>query len=257
MLSVIIVSYNTRDLLAECLSSLNKYLPKDSEVIVVDNASEDGSVQMVRKRFPQFRLIDLYENRGFGGANNVGACLAAGDLLWFLNSDAVLHSSPRPVLDFFAHNSVGILGTKLVDSDGTIQRYVCGSFYTLFTPLRKYLPWAPAPWKASEPRKVDWVSGASMFVQQSVMDQLDGFDEQYFMYFEDQDLCYRAKKAGYLVYYFPFYEVEHYEGGSFSKRKDAKLLYYKTFRKFVKKTRPKWESWLLAKLLTVWKKLLF
>jgi len=258
MLSVIVISYNTKKLLASCLSSLRKNLPQGAEIIVVDNASKDGSAAMVQQDFPSVRVLMLDQNRGFGAANNLGMSEAHGDIFWLLNSDTQVGNSPEDVLDFMRKPQVGIVGNRLILPDGSLQKYVCGKFYNIFTPILKLLPGRSLPWESREISAVDWVTGASLFLKRKVFEALHGFDEDFFMYFEDQDLCLRAKKQGFGVFFYPHYAVKHYSGASFAGSKRAsKVAYYRSLRLFFEKHRPPWERWLLGKLLSVWEKVVF
>ena len=246
MISVVVVSFNTKELLRTCLGSLGRYLPSEAEVIVVDNASEDGSAKMVRERFPEIQLVRLEKNIGFGSANNVGMRLAKGDIFWLLNSDTEVLSSPKPVLKFMKDFDASLVGVRLVNSWGEVQKYICGGFHNLLSPIMKFWPFRLAPWNEECPLEVDWVSAASLFLKRKVFEETQGFDEEYFMYFEDQDLCFRAKKVGFRVYYYPDYEVRHLEGKSFKDDKRAmKSVYYQSLRRFFRKTRPGWEGLVL------------
>lgn len=258
MISVVVVSFNTKELLKNCLTSLEEHLPKvAAEIIVVDNNSRDGSAEMVEKYFPEVRLICTEENIGFGSANNVGMRLAKGDIFWLLNSDAQVLASPGPVLKFMEDTGATLVGVQLVEFGGKLQKYTCGSFFNLLSPIKKLLPTFTPPWEREDPVEVDWVSGASMFLKREISEAIGGFDEAYFMYFEDQDFCYRAKQAGFRVYYNPKYAVVHGSGSSFrGDRKAAKKLYYRSMRRFFMKTRPRWEGAVLEVALYFWEKFL-
>ncbi len=253
MLSVIVVNFNTRKCLKTCLESLERSLQEKHEIIVVDNASNDGSVQLIRSKFPEVKLISLEENVGFGAANNRGMNNAQGDIFWLLNPDTELLSSPTTVLDFMENNQVDIVGTRLEDAGGSTQSFTCGCFYNVFTPLKRPFHFLGSCWEIKEPMEVDWVTGASMFITREVYQALHGFDESYFMYFEDQDLCYRAKQLGFKVYYYPLFSVKHMVGQSFRQRKKhMKSLYYESLRLFYKKTRSPLEAKLASLLLDSW-----
>ncbi len=260
MLSVIVVNYNTRDLLLECLYSLKKHLRSNFEVIVVDNNSKDKSAAAVRSEFPNVHLIKLEENRGFGFANNVGMREAQGDIFWLLNTDTKVNASPHPVLNFMEKNQVGIVGSRLVLPNGSDQPFVCGDFFSLATPFKfkKLMPFSQPCWCKSNPLEVDWVTGASMFVSRRVYEVTGGFDEDFFMYFEDQDFCYRAKNHGFKIYYYPQFSVEHKVGQSFDNdRAIMKKNYYASMRRFIRKTRPPWEAWIMGLCLDIWEKFVY
>ncbi|OQX51144.1 hypothetical protein B5M47_01750 [candidate division CPR3 bacterium 4484_211] len=242
MLSVIIVNYNTKKLIKRCLTSVYRWLKDPLEVIIVDNNSTDGSRLMIKKDFPQAKLISLGKNIGFGGANNLGLRSAQGDLFLLLNSDAYLISSPSAIVNFIKKTDADLVSPRLIKANGTTQKYICGNFYNLFSPIKKLLP-GTKPWNSAKPIKVDWVSAAALFLTRKAYLKTGGFDETYFMYFEDQDLCYRAQKAGLNIYYYPKYAICHDEGGSSKgNKKKIKKYYYQSLIKFFQKTRPHWEE---------------
>ncbi|HJW89050.1 MAG TPA: glycosyltransferase family 2 protein [Anaerolineales bacterium] len=230
-LSIIVVSWNTRELLEECLSSISNHLRSaEYEVIVVDNASTDGSVQMVKKLFPQVGLIENPVNLGFAVANNQALKIAAGRFLLLLNSDAMLISdSVSEALDFMnRHPAAGACGVRLINPDGTYQ----GShadFPTLRSEflnatslgtrfVRPYYPSHP-PGCEAELCEADWVTGAFILLRREVYEQVGGMDESFWMYSEETDWCYRVKQAGWKIYYLPRIEVLHIGGGSSANRR--------------------------------------
>jgi GT2 family glycosyltransferase len=228
--SVIIASWNTRDLLAACLESLRSPLSAGlAEVIVVDNGSEDGSPAMVRERFPSAMLICPGRNLGFGGANNLGLRAARGRYIVLLNSDTeVPDGALESMCDFMdAHPRVGILGPKLLNPDGSVQ-LSCRRFpsyrtalfdrYSLLTRLfprnpysREYLMTDTGH---SDTREVDWVSGACLMARREAIEEVGPLDEAFFMYAEDVDWCYRMHQKGWKVVYYPEARVLHHVGRS-------------------------------------------
>ncbi|MDE3223995.1 MAG: glycosyltransferase family 2 protein, partial [Nitrospirota bacterium] len=241
VLSIIIVSFNTKVLLAQCLASIRRYPPPVSfETIVADNASADGSPEMVEADFPDVRLIRTGANLGFGAANNRGVHVSKGAVLLFLNSDTeLLPEAVGPLLDRLdAKASVGIVGPTEQDAAGVPYPTICPApdlWYLLLThtglrhrwyrnawinPYRQY--WEQA-FATNQPLVVDWVSGASLMVRRAVLDQVGGFDEGYFMYMEETDLCTRARKSGWLIEYVPKGRLVHYGGGSGDKVKGGLL----------------------------------
>jgi GT2 family glycosyltransferase len=228
-LSVTICSWNTRDYLDRCIESvLTQADGVALEIIVIDNASEDGSAEMVEQKYPNVRLIRNQENRGFGAGHNQGFAIAEGEFLMPLNSDAVVHEScfERLIAFLREHPDVGIAAPKLLNPDGSLQ-YSCRRFPTpaaaLFrnTLLGKLFPnnrfareYLMQDWDHCEPRDVDWVSGAAFCFRASVYRAIGGFDERFFMYLEDVDLCKRVHEAGYRVVYVPNAVVTHVIGAS-------------------------------------------
>jgi GT2 family glycosyltransferase len=228
--SVVIVSYNARDALRRCLDSLRRNLTDvEYEVLVVDNASKDGSPELVGEEFPWVRLIRGRKNVGLARATNVGIAAARGEFLLWLNPDCELRGvGVGSMVDYIRdHPDVGALGPRLVDPDGTLQ-LSCRRFpglstaifnrYSLATrvlpnnPLsRRYLM---TDWDHATVREVDWVSGACMLLPRWLLLELDGLDEAFFMYIEDVDLCYRIREVGLKVVYFPRVAFVHQIGAS-------------------------------------------
>jgi GT2 family glycosyltransferase len=216
-LSIIIVSFNTKDLLQKCLQSVFQQTKGiDFELIVVDNHSTDGSPEMVKKKFPQVKLIENKTNLGFAQANNQGIKKGKGEYLLLLNSDTKIKSNALEKLVSLARKKkdLGIAGPRLLNLDGTPQPST-GSFYTLpitFISLfrgDRYLRQSP-----SQTKKVDWVMGACFLIKREVTKKVGYLDEKFFMYVEEMEYCYRAQKAGFEVYFFPQAEVYHLERGS-------------------------------------------
>lgn len=231
-LSIIILSYNTKDLTLACLravvSEYKKELEKkELEVIVVDNNSSDNSVESIKgyisgiKCSESIALILSKENLGFGKGNNLGVKSAKGKYILFLNSDTeVLDKGFLSVVDFLDKNAnVAILGGKLENSDGSVQKS-CGKFYNLFNLLLMLLGFERLGFLKSSPKKiqkVDWISGACMMVRSDVFKRLDGFDEKLFMYVEDMEICFRAKELGFSTYFYPNLTLKHKSLGSSNK----------------------------------------
>jgi GT2 family glycosyltransferase len=219
MVSIIILSYNTKDLLHASLTSLVKQLDLTSyEIIVVDNASSDDSVEMVKKDFTDVKLIENDENAGFAKGCNLGAKHAKGEYTLFLNSDTQLKENHLDEMATFLemHEKVAVIGGKFHNTDGSIQRSF-GKFYTLpsvFLMLTTGDKGELLRNTSNTLQYVDWVSGGFMLVRRSVFDSLGGFDEHFFMYIEDMELCYRVKKLGYQVAYYPKTVIEHVGHGS-------------------------------------------
>lgn len=225
-LSIIIVSWNVRELLAACLAAL----PRGPQVIVVDNASADDSAEMVRARFPDVVLLANRENRGFTGGNNDGLKLAAGQLILFLNPDTVVDADALPLMvDYLeAHPAVGVVGPQLRYGDGTLQSSR-RRFPTLMTALMESAPlawhWPAAfnPWarryrmddqSPGQTQEVDWLVGAALLTRREVLDGAGAFDEGYFMYSEELDWQRHVKQAGWKIVYLPDAVITHYEGKS-------------------------------------------
>jgi len=229
-LSIIIVSYNGREHLRKCLQSLAAHGPSvEHEVIVVDNASQDGSPEMVAAEFPQARLLTLPKNVGFAAGANRGIKDAGGEAIVLLNPDSELKEDVfGPMLTYLRDNpDIGILAPKLRDEDGSLQ-LSCRRFPTFsvalfnrYSLLTRLLPrnrfsarYLLTDWDHSAIAAVDWVSGACLMARRSLFEEIGPLDEGYFMYIEDVDLCQRVHRAGYKVVYFPEAAIMHHIGRS-------------------------------------------
>ena len=248
-LSVVIVSVDTRQWLKPCLESLREQdISESIEVVVVDNGSSDGSANMVRHDFPAVRLIRLEKTVGFGTANNYGAKHSAAPVLLFLNPDTRLgEGSLSQLLPRFAeHPECGIAGGLVIDDQGRPERSA-GSFPTLFRmglgrllktlpPLRPLLGrFSHQHWVGyDKPRRVDWVTGAYLWIRREVFERVGGFDPRIFMYCEDVDLCYRVRQLGFEVRFYPEAPIVHYGGKSRVPRPRKKML-YESLRYFAEK----------------------
>lgn len=253
MVSIVILSYNTEDLLEQCLKSLFQHIPaQEAEVIVVDNASTDGTVAMLNKAFKQVKVIENDSNVGFSKGCNIGASHAKGDHILFLNSDTILSQNPLPAMMevFNKHAKVGAVGGLLKNSDGSLQRSF-GAFYSLKNVFVLLFQGEQGELKRFHPdvtKKVDWVSGGFMLVGSDVFRQVKGYNEAYFMYIEDMDLCFRIKKAGYEVWFTPDAVVNHAGHGS-SNRAFAITQIYKGLQIFYKQQASTLQYYLLKGLL--------
>jgi GT2 family glycosyltransferase len=228
-LSVIIVNWNTQDLLRDCLASLDEHLGGlDHEVIVVDNASSDGSADMVASEFPSTRLIRNDENVGFGRANNQAMRAARGSWFLLLNSDTMLldRSVSALVERVREQPGLGLAHCRLVFPDGrtqhTVYRFPSIRLALLEDlGLYKLMPKRAAGpellsgyWTYDEERDVDWVAGAFMLLPREVFDATGGFDERLFMYGEDLDWCYRIRDLGWRIRFYPDATVMHRDHSS-------------------------------------------
>ncbi len=240
-LTLVIVSWNVCELLRRCLQSILA-TEGDVEIVVVDNASTDGSPEMVQEAFPQVRLIANEENRGFTAANNQGLALAQGRALMLLNPDTeVVEDALATMVEYLdAHPKVGALGPRLLFPDGRQQpsRRRFPTFATALVEstviqewwadnriLRRYYM-ADTPDDAIQP--VDWVVGACLLVRREAYEQVGGLDEGFFMYSEELDWCKRIKDAGWEVVYLPTATVLHHEGKSSEQVVPARHIRFQT-----------------------------
>lgn len=229
--SIIIVNYRGVEYTTQCIRSiLSTDVKLPYEVIVVDNHSEDGSVQVLRSQFPDIRVIEAEENRGFGAANNAGANIAEGDFLFFLNNDTkILDDCFTPLINFLReHRDCGIVAPKLIYPDGRFQLSY-GRYPSLLNELRtKRLSREEENITPPDiPQKKEWVTGAALCLRKELFLSIGGFDETYFMYFEDADLCRRITQAGYTIYYIPTVSIIHFKGMSHTSKKNTIYLEYR------------------------------
>ena len=218
VLSAIIVSYNTREMTLDCLATLVRSLEGiASEIIVVDNASTDGSFDAIAGRFPEVRLIASGKNAGFGGANNEAMRLAKGRYFLLLNSDAFPEKEAvKTLLDFIEnHPRAGVVGPRLLNEDGSLQ-VSCYPFPTPGLAWREnlWLTRGYRDWEHDRERRVDFVIGACMLVRRETYEQVGGFDEKFFMYSEEADWEKRMQDAGWEVVFMPDARVKHLGGAS-------------------------------------------
>ncbi len=255
MVSIIILSYNTKNLLRECLQSVYKHLASfDFEIIVIDNASSDKSAEMVKSEFKKVQLIQSDKNLGFSKGNNLGVLYAQGEYLFFLNSDTQLvDDSLKHIVEVVqTYANVGIVGGKLINPDKTIQRS-CGNFYSLpavFLMLFTTEKLEMTQSKGTSLISVDWISGACFFIPKKIFNEVKGFDENLFMYTEDVELCYRVRKKGYGVCYYPRMSILHAGQGS-SNRTFAIIHIYKGLLYFYKKHKSYWAYIVVKTMLVV------
>ncbi|MBW1971548.1 MAG: glycosyltransferase family 2 protein [Deltaproteobacteria bacterium] len=247
-LSVIIVSYNTKELLKNCLNSLKQATKNIShEIIVVDNGSIDDTISMINSFFPEIILIANKENKGFASACNQGLLMMNGEYALFLNSDLLLFEDTIDKLINFMDNNAeaAIAGAQLLNPDGSKQNSI-DLFPSLLTELfnkslLKFLMKKKYPSKRSgidHPIVVESLVGACMMVRKNVLDNIGFFDEDYFFYMEETDLCYRIKKANLKVYFVPDAFVVHFQGKSVKKTpKKGKVEYYRSRYIFFRKNR--------------------
>lgn len=255
MVSIIILSYNTKALLQKCITSLYYSLDNvDYEIIVVDNASSDESVAMVKKKFPKVVVIENKENDGFSKGNNKGVKHAKGEYILFLNSDTTVHNDAlKDLLAYMKQNShIAVAAGVLENPDGSQQR-AYGNFYSLFSVFLMLFGREKGEmlrYQSDKMQSVDWVTGACMLVKKDIFDTIGGFDERLFMYLEDMELCYRIKKMNYSVIHYPLFRVTHLGYGS-SNRSFAILQIYKGLLYFYKKHRSLPEYYCVRLLLKI------
>jgi len=250
-ITVSIVNWNTKNELARCLKSVLAQDEAEFEVIVVDNASSDGSADMVARDFPQVTLIANDKNGGFSRAHNQTLKIAKGRYVMLVNPDTLMeeHDVLKKIVHFADENpDIGIIGPRIENPNGSLQ-FSARRFPTLGaglfrrTPLGKLFPnnrfvksYIMADWKHDDIRDVDWVSGAALVARKKMIDEIGPLDPGFFMYCEDVDWAYRAKQRGWRVIYCPMAKVKHRIGSS-SDQAPIRMIYQfhrSMFRFFVK-----------------------
>jgi len=231
-LSIIIVNWNSKDYLFECLASIKAETDGiESEVVVIDSGSFDGCKEMLYESYPKVRFIQSNKNVGFAKANNLAFEVSRGENLLFLNPDTIILPSAIKILyqSLCSLPSAGAVGARLLNRDRSIQMTCIRSFPTILNQLlesdvlRKWFPqsslWGAAPILGSiqSPCEVDAVSGACLMIKRSAFEKIGMFSDDYFMYSEDIDICYKLREAGWKTYYVPTADVVHYGGESSSK----------------------------------------
>jgi GT2 family glycosyltransferase len=238
-LSVVVVNWNTREMLSGCLASVYGTAGDlDMEVLVVDNASTDGSAEMVRASFAEVHLIENADNVGFAQANNQAIRLSNGRYVLLLNSDTEVHPGALERLVQFMDldPEAGGCGPRLLNADGSLQ----ASCHPMLTPGREFwrllflerlwrqATYAQHKWDVEAPRRVEVIKGACLLLRRKALEQVGPLDEQYFMYTEEMDLCYRLAQAGWKLWWVPHAVVKHY--GEASSRQAAEAMYIQLYR---------------------------
>ncbi len=234
--TIIILTYNSESYIESLLKSLKDFA-KGQEIIVVDNASSDETTK-IAKKFDSSKVIETGENLGFAKGINLGSKKARGRFLLFLNPDAAFEKGNIEDLTkiFESHEKVGVVGGKLIGKDGKPEKSA-GKFFNFFEVVMIALGLDEKFGLRYSPEKitkVDFVSGGFMMAEKELFQKLSGFDENFFMYVEDMELCYRVKKSGYKVYFTPEVVISHVGQGS-SNRSFAVINIYKGIIYFFKK----------------------
>lgn len=267
-LSIIIVSWNVRDAVCGCIESIRKNVfdNKAYEIIVVDNASGDGTVESIRQNYPEVIVIANKTNAGFGSANNQGVKAAKGEYIFILNPDTlVLAGALERLLAYMdSHPDVAICGPKILNEDGTVQRSV-RNFQTWHAAFNRYTPlglfgifkqdlaeWKYKGFNYNAEADAPQLMGAALFMRRQVFMNMGGFDELFFMYYEEVDLCLRVKNQGLRCVYYPDSSIMH-AGGRSSSQVPAKkqFMLMQSLIRYLKKHAPPDKVFLLSGLLKV------
>ncbi len=251
-LSIIIVNYNVKEFLQNLLESIYKATERlSAEIIIVDNASDDGSQEIIKQKYPSVILIENKENIGFGKANNQALQIAKGKFIVLINPDTIVKENTfEKLIEFFDRTpSAGLAGCKILNPDGSLQLACRRSFpgpWTSFTKVfglsslfpksKLFAKYNLTYLDENKTYEVDAISGAFMMMRREVYEKIGGFDPAFFMYGEDLDFCYRTQQAGFKVYYFHETEVIHFKGESTKRSKvDETKIFYDAMHLFVKK----------------------
>ena len=257
VISFCIVNWNTRDLIDQCLASIERFAGEvRHETIIVDNASSDGSADLVESKYPRVHLIRNDENVGFGRGNNQALRASTGEFCFLINSDTqILSGTPEAFVSFMechpdAGIATGMVFTELSQTKMLISfvstfptpRSVFLSDFVGLTGLKRFFPDSrlvkSCTWTGHNPEReqeVANVTGACMFVRRSAMDEVGLFDESFFMYMEETDWCFRFRQAGWKILYTPVPRIVHLGEGSSRLRNDRDRLYYKSIIHFFEK----------------------
>ncbi len=248
MLSVIIVSYNTREITLECLKRI-----KADEIIVVDNGSSDGTVEAIKERYKDIRILQNKTNVGFAAANNQGMKMAKGDKILLLNSDCFVNADTLDKMP-----DVDVVGCKLLNKDGSVQqswghypslrRIILMMLFIDNLPLiRRFIDSIHVRdlSRYDGEQEVDWVTGAFVMLKREVWEKIGGIDEKYFMYGEEMEWMYRIKRAGFKVWYSPAGSATHLLGASSPNRAPAVVGEMKGWMYWFARHNPVWQQKLL------------
>ncbi len=247
-LSVVIVNWNVRELVRKCLDSLFLYASDiEHEIIVVDNASGDGSADMIAATYPFARLIRNEENRGFAAACNQGAAAAKGEYVLFLNPDTrIQEGALHKLLAFAAERpQAGCVAPQLLNDDGSVQpsvRKFPGPLFSLLLFFR-LVRWHDEAY--AEARTIEQPQGACMLVPRTVLTRVGAFDERFFLWFDEVDLCKRIRDTGYEIWYVPEARIFHHRGESFRQKptSEKQKIFYRSFSQYL------WKHWRLRAAL--------
>jgi GT2 family glycosyltransferase len=254
-LSIVIPTYNAHEWIQGCIDSIRLHHPAGAyEIIVVDDASSDDTLGIVRQQFPEVRLFANQKNIGFGKTVNVGLAASSGEFILVLNNDTWMHDGALDALIGFldANAGVGIVGPKVLSGDGSLQQQcrrkiptpLAALFY--FTGIARLFPTHPrvagylmTAADENTTTEVDAVSGACLMVRRQVVDAIHGFDPDYYLYGEDMDFCWRTKLAGWKVMYFPGAAITHFggQGGTGKKKIYATIEWHRAMWIFYRKHR--------------------
>ena len=251
-LSIIIIPFHSAGHLERCVVSIYQKLGDSFswEIILVNN-DKDQDVAEFPMDFSKIKLLDHKKNVGFGAGMNLGANLAEGEFLLLLNPDTEIISEDifRVFDEFSKDDNIGIIGGGIADRKNQNQEWSAGKELSIYNLVRNNLgvSRSEAIWNSPEKVECDWVAGTVMFIKKDLFEKLGGFDERFFMYFEDVDLCRRARHLGKKVIFFPELKIFHGSGESYKDKRLQKKHYYDSMEKYFQKNHG-WLSWIIVKI---------
>ena len=240
--SIVIVNYQSQKNLEKCLASvLGKTKNIPAEIIVVNNDLNEN-LENISQKFPDVKIISARKNLGFGAGCNLGVSEANGEILFFLNPDTQIDLGNFSDIStlFQKNNNLGIVGANILTPEKTPQDWTHGPEMDIFNLIKNNLKI-----NLEISPKADWVSGTALFIPKKIFQELGGFDEKFFMYFEDVDLGKRTRALGKKVLHFPNFSVIHLSGQSYTNHRLQKKHYYTSQQYYFKKHQSKWEYFLV------------
>jgi len=251
-LSIIIIPFRSVGHLERCVASIYKKLGDSFswEIILVNN-DKDQNIISFPMDFSKIKLLDHKKNVGFGTGINLGAKLAEGEFLLILNPDTeIITDNISKVFDEFSKDDkIGIIGGGILDRKNQNQEWSAGKELSLYDLARNNLGVSRSEsiWNSSRKTECDWVAGTVMFIKKDLFEKLGGFDEKFFMYFEDMDLCRRVRQLGKKIIFFPEFKIFHGSGESYEDKRLQKKHYYDSMEKYFQKNHG-WLSWIIVKI---------
>lgn len=237
-LSIIIVNFRSEKFLKKCLASIYNIWGEELEVIVVNNDTKE-SLADISLDFPAVKIVKQEKNFGFGAANNTGAKIAQGEYLLLLNPDTeILSNNLEKIFKKFQENKeVVVIGPRLITGEGETQKWCAGKEFTFWRLIKNNLGIIESKkiWESQKEILADWVSGAALFIKKEIFNKVGGFDEHFFTYFEDDDLCRRIRKVGYKIVYYPEISIKHIGGQCWESVSKQKMHFFNSMAYYVKK----------------------
>jgi GT2 family glycosyltransferase len=250
-ISIIIPNYRSKHFLKNNLASIYGKIGSQAKIeVIIINNDEKEDLEDIKKEFQEIIVVNHKKNVGFGAAVNIGAGVSSGEYLFLLNPDCeIISDSIKKIIDEFRKNAdAGIVGSQLVGPDDKVQKWSAGKEINILNLIKNNIGFSNSlkiRKDENKTREVHWVAGTAMFIAKELFAKAGGFDENFFMYFEDADLCKRVRKMKKKVYLFPHFKVKHFSGGSYENKKAQKANYFNSQEYYFKKHNGKFEHRLL------------